>query len=162
VKATGLWVGLVLGLALLTFHHNRTVWTSERALWANAVRWAPDHPRPWINLGRAWLLEGDQALARQAWQEASRVSRLPGRSSYERSFGTVAAETNLAWLDVSGHHYPEALARLNYALSVDPTFPQALQLRALTRLKLGDCAGADADQVQFRVNTGNGGMLPAC
>lgn len=163
MKTTLVCGGLAL-LALLTCQHNGSVWTSERALWANAVRWAPEHPRPWINLGRAWLMEGDAALAKQAWQEASRVSQLPGRSRYEREYGTAAAETNLAYQDYIFQHYPEVVERLTYVLSVDPHFPHALELRAIARLKLGDCVGAVEDWTLYRASSGVGdkGSLPPC
>lgn len=164
MKTAILWGGLAL-LALLTFVHNSTVWTSERALWANAVRWAPDHPRPWINLGLAWLQEGDQALARHAWESGRRAAASPQRSAYERIAGLALSDTNLAWLDMMQQQYPEALARLDAVLATQPHLGTALVLRAQAKLKLGDCEGAQADWTQFRIYgapEGAVGMLPPC
>jgi len=156
--------GLAL-LALLTFHHNSTVWTSERALWANAVHWAPEHPRPWINLGLAWLQEGDQALARQAWESGRRAAASPQRSAYERTAGLALTDTNLAWLDLMQQQYPEALARLDGVLATQPHFGTALALRAQVKLKLGDCEGAQVDWTAYRIygaQEGVVGTLPRC
>lgn len=163
MKATALWGGLAL-LALLTFHQNRSVWTSEVRLWTNAARWAPHHPRPWVNLGRAHFFAGDQARARAAWLEGRRAAASPRRTSYEQWFGVTATGTNLAFQQLHLQQYPEALAELDAVLAEDPHFAPALNMRALARLRLGDCRGAHADWTLYRAYSGAGekGMLPPC
>lgn len=144
------WAGLAL-LASLTAFHNQTVWTSERALWANAVRWAPNHPRPWINLGREAYLAGDLATAEQAWTEAARVSQLAGRSAYEQAYGRAAADVNLVVLDLDAGRDGRALVRLDRVLEAQPNIPTALQLRARIRCVSGDRDGALTDWNKYRV-----------
>lgn len=51
-----------MGLALLTSQHARH-FESERALWTQAVRVAPEAPRPWIGLAWVALDAGELAAA---------------------------------------------------------------------------------------------------
>lgn len=157
------WGTLAL-LASLTGYHNATVWTSERSLWAHAVTVAPEHPRPWINLGQQAYLAGDSDAARSAWTEAARVSQLPNRSPYEQAYGLAAAQTNLAFLLAHDGQSEQALTLVTAVLDQQPHLPAALQLRSELRRGADTCVGARDDWDQYRIYglAGVDAEMPAC
>lgn len=68
-------------------------WQDERRLWADAVQQAPTLPRPWVNLGRQYQLQGQTALAADAYRTALRLAEARSDRS---AWGFAAA--NLALL----------------------------------------------------------------
>lgn len=87
----------VVSLALaLTTAHRVPAWTSEMALWEAAVATAPQKPRPLVNLGNHYSLEGRFSRAEALYREAIRVASQPERGLDERSTGRALAEANLA------------------------------------------------------------------
>lgn len=109
-RAIGVTVAVVVGLLWgLTTTARARVWASPRTLWIEAVRVAPEKPRPWINLGREYALDGDDLLAIWAYQEARRLARLPGRSRHEQVYGIGYAGANLALVHWDRGEHDQAL-----------------------------------------------------
>ena len=91
----GLWVVASLVATQGRIH----LWSNgERGLWADAVAQAPAKPRPWVNLGRQYALDGADQLAEAAYRRAMVAADQPGRSRDEQVFGRGLAEANLALL----------------------------------------------------------------
>ena len=67
-RRTPIAIGLLAILAILTLRRE-TVWSSDVALWEDAVRHAPGKARVWFNLGGAYL-NSDPEKARAAFQSA--------------------------------------------------------------------------------------------
>ena len=74
------WAGAaVLGIALLAAtglaaHRRAALWAEPAALWADAAAKAPDHPRPWTNLGVELLLAGRLDAAEAALRRAAELA----------------------------------------------------------------------------------------
>ena len=88
-------VFLILLMGMHT-HRRAHVWTSEQVLWAEAVSVNPEKPRPWVNLGRQYALDGADRLAREAYEHARHLAHAGGRPKAERLYGEAYAGANLA------------------------------------------------------------------
>lgn len=119
---------LVVGLRWgLTTSSQVALWTDERAIWAEAVRLAPNKPRPWVNLGRQYDFTGDQGLAEMAYLRAIDLAASPLRSPDEQRFGRAFAMANLAI---------HAYKRGDRTLAMDLTGPVASGVPDVARLHL--------------------------
>lgn len=101
----------------------------ERALWADTVGQYPEKPRPWVNLGRQYALDGDDALAADAYERALAASVQSERSMDEQIFGRGLAAANLAILRCTADHDVEAaLATVTpiMAATIDPNRTQLI------------------------------------
>ena len=98
VISVRLLMGLWVALALLATHDRIGLWGDEPALWADAVAKAPEKPRPWINLGQQYALEGADTLAEQAFQRGLAAATATGRAEDERIHGRGIAAANIALL----------------------------------------------------------------
>lgn len=106
------------------------LWSSpdpERALWDDAVGHAPHKPRPWVNLGNAYLRAGAPELAEDAYRTAVAVA--PGRPYPERVLGRALAQTNWALVRWRQGDRAGALALLDAALAEYPRPVAARTLR---------------------------------
>lgn len=93
---------LLLLIALLLAGRTRqqaAVWRSEPALWTQAVRQAPFKPRPWINLGAAYVGAGRIADAKRAFLQAQRVAALPHVPFWDRATAVLLTTPNLRTVD---------------------------------------------------------------
>lgn len=105
---------VVVGVALAASTTYRVhLWTDgERLLWAEAVRRAPEKPRPWINLGNQYVNSGLDELAEDAYERATVLSENPSRLSDERAYGFSLAQANLAQLEMKHGDHAGGLRRL--------------------------------------------------
>lgn len=98
----------------------------ERALWADAVAHAPEKPRPWLNLGRQYAMDGQTALAVHAYRMAMTAATAASRAPDERVFGRGTAAVNLALLYCNAGNVEAARAITASALQHRPAL-RALQ-----------------------------------
>lgn len=96
------------------------LWGNERALWADAVAQAPGKPRPWVNLGRQYALDGALGLAEDAYRRGMRAADAPGRSLDERVFGYGIGAANVALLRCKAGDVDSAVAVTAAALERRP------------------------------------------
>lgn len=120
------WAYLVLIPLTLVSVHRMTVWRSERTLWEEAVRRAPEKARPKIQLARA--LGGEEAI--RLLREA------PGGAE-------VFSELGTAYLGLG--RPAEALTEFGRALALTPRDPRALNNRGAALLALGQTEAARRD-----------------
>jgi hypothetical protein len=119
------------GVALLVLSAMRTnVWSTERALWEEAVERAPDKIRPRIQLARSL----DPAAGLEVLNAANR--RFPNDFNLETERGRLLLATG---------HAPEALGAFGHALAISPSNPMALNNRGVALAALGQIAAARAD-----------------
>ena len=104
------------------------LWLSERALWTDAAHHAPDKPRPWVNLGKQYALDGAPALAADAYERGLTAAQKPGRSKDEQVFGVGIAAANLAILRCQGGDLEgaQAIVRPLLARANDPDRQQPI------------------------------------
>ena len=102
---------VVMAGSLLVVTASRVhVWSgSDRGIWAEAVAHSPDKPRPWINLGRQYALDGADRLAAEAFTHALALSGQWSRVSERPMRGHDVARLNLALLRAKHGRYDEAL-----------------------------------------------------
>lgn len=87
---------IVLGALLaLSTSARASVWSDERRIWQEAVAVSPLKPRPWVNLGRQFALQGADGLAADCFRRAVALSAAPGRPLEERRDGVRIAQANL-------------------------------------------------------------------
>lgn len=124
-------LGAVVGIVMvLTTVVRVSVWTDERALWAQAAQLAPLKPRVWVNLGKQRQLAGDAGGAEQAYQQALTTSASAQRSQDERLIGRTLAETNLALLRVEQGRMTDAWILIQHARSTAPnSMPEIAQVQ---------------------------------
>lgn len=120
VAVAVLWTGLTSQRVAL--------WTSERALWANAVAHAPLKPRPWVNLGKQYALEGADRLAADAYETGIRLTQAPLRSREEQIVGRAVGEMNLALLRLETGDVHAALTLASQAAARVPSSPSIQQM----------------------------------
>lgn len=84
-------------LALLTTGRV-AIYHDEPRLWAEAVQRAPEKPRPLINLGRQYAIEGDAVRAEQAFARAAVLATRPTRGRDDQRYAWGFALTNLSVL----------------------------------------------------------------
>lgn len=77
-------------------HQRAALWGDEAALWADAADQAPAKPRPRLNLGRQYELDGEIASAEDAYRQAMQLAAAPSRSVNERGDTRGIATANLA------------------------------------------------------------------
>jgi len=90
---------LVVGLGGATVQPNHD-YRSDRALWETTVHHSPGKARPWLNLGHARDLAGDDAGAMAAYRCALAGVRGRARDQAGVNLATLAARrrTNIALL----------------------------------------------------------------
>ena len=104
---------LAVGVALSASTASRVhLWADERLLWADAVRKAPEKPRPWVNLGNQYSREHLDNLAEDAYVRATSLAENPSRLPDERAYGFSLAQANLAQLEVKRGEKEAAIERL--------------------------------------------------
>lgn len=86
-------VAIVCAMTVATAHRSR-VWSSEVALWQDAVSKSPMKPRPRINLALALYRSGDSTAALGEYQNALRVSIV--RPEQERMMARQYVATNMS------------------------------------------------------------------
>lgn len=83
---------------------------SERAIWQDAVAHSPEKPRPWVNLGRQYALDGATAMAAEAFRAAIVLAEQPDRLRVEGPMrGHHTARLNLALLHAAEGRFADAL-----------------------------------------------------
>lgn len=88
---------LVLAGALACGTSRRVaVWSDERVLWFEAVRLAPQKPRPWANLAEQMARQGSAPLAAAYYRQALALTGAAGRSYDEQVYGRRIIAANLA------------------------------------------------------------------
>lgn len=137
----GVMVCWMVSLPLLTFQQTH-VWTSEKALWANAVKFSPLKPRPHINLGRAFELDHDQANAEDQYLLTISLSYDERRPGWSQRFARAAAETNIAHLEMTHGLNASAMRILDQVIAEWPEFPYAQYNRAVILSAVGVCPEA--------------------
>lgn len=119
------------GLLLASLSAHRTwVWASERRLWSEAVRGAPEKVRPRIQLARA--LPPGEALA--VLEEARKIAPADPR---------IASEKGARLLEMN--RPADALAEFGRALALAPKDALAVNNRGVALLALGQREAAVAD-----------------
>ena len=130
-----LGVALALVLGSLTLRRN-TVWTSELALWTDAVEKAPGKFRPVYNLATSLISAGRIDEAYLALRRA--VTLNPESQLARAQLGAVL---------LGQGRYPEAERELQEAVRLAPSDPDALMNLGQALLRLGRVEEA---KVQFR------------
>ena len=115
------WSG---GMACLTAQRV-TIWTSETALWADAVAKAPGKPRPLVNLARQADLQHDLATAERLYRAAVTISHDSRRPPRSQRHVRAAAQTNLAHVLMKRGDAASAMRLLDSILAEWPTYPYA-------------------------------------
>jgi hypothetical protein len=121
--------GVVLLFAIVAFHYS-SLWRNPEELWTEAVRQAPEKPRPRIQLARS--VEPPRALA--ILDDAERA--MPDNAG-------VLAEKGRVLLELG--QVGDALAAFGRALAIDPTDARAINNRGAALLALGQADAARAD-----------------
>jgi hypothetical protein len=129
LERTNWKTAVVLIFAAVAFHYS-TLWRNPEELWTEAVRRAPEKPRPRIQLARS--VEPAQALA--VLDDAERV--IPDNPGLLAEKGRVLLQLGRAG---------DALAAFGRALAIDPTDARAINNRGATLLALGQADAARAD-----------------
>ena len=124
-----LLAAIAIVLSVLSFAQVRT-WQSEKSLWMEAARLAPDHVRPKRQLART--LPPEQALP--LLEDAKRLAPDDPR---------VAADLGRLYLQMG--RFSDALAEFGRALALEPNSPTALNNRGVALLLLGQRDAAIAD-----------------
>ena len=119
-----------------------TVWQSDMTLWSDAVWHTPLKPRPVMNLGRAYELQGDDAMAETLYRKVIWLTFDERRSEYVRKFSQAAAETNLAHLHMKAGRMAQAMKILDMTISTWPDFPYAQFNRGSILWAYGACEDA--------------------
>ena len=124
---------LVFVFALLTFQRNK-VWQNEITLWTDVVAKSPNKIRPKVNLGNAYVLDGQNEKGLKYLNEA--IKRSP--KHYKAYLNRGVAHENMK-------DYSNALADYTKAIELKPEYPKAYGNRAFIydRLKKYDLALAD-------------------
>lgn len=128
VRLLGLVVVGMLVLVLTTTARVSLWRAGERAIWLEAAQRSPAKPRPWLNLGRAWHLDGHLEQAANAYRAAAEVAAAPGRSPDERRIGLAYAEHNLTSLLIEQHRWAEARTMITALRIRHPRFQAAALL----------------------------------
>lgn len=102
---------VVVGIGLLLITASRLqIRHSERAIWQQAVAHSPEKPRPWVNLGRQYALDGAAASAADAYRTAIDLAEQPARLRVEGAMrGHHTARLNLALLHADQGQFADAL-----------------------------------------------------
>lgn len=142
--------GLLVWAWLVTLagasHARLSAWTSDAALWQNALTVAPTKLRPLLNYGRTRELAGDLVDAERLYREtAARAEMEARRPAQERRFARAAAESNLAHVYIKQGRFRSALLVLDRVLTRWPNFPYAHYNRATIYWVVGACADAQTD-----------------
>ena len=87
-----------VAIAAVATRDRAALWPDERGLWADAVAQAPAKPRPWINLGRMYALDGAAGMAEDAYLRGMAAAEAGGRSVDEHVFGYGLGAANVALL----------------------------------------------------------------
>lgn len=161
-KTTGAVAAVLLVLlGVLTIMRNQ-VYTSPILLWEDAVKKSPDKPRPYLNLSRAYIDNGDLALGVESIREGLTRGKNGGlkdkelvvayinlAAAYQNQDDLQKAEESLKTIEREGssyhqyHHslgllytktrrYNQALSEFKKALAIRPSSPTYLYL-------MGDC-----------------------
>ena len=138
---------VLLLLALWMGTHARAyTWQSNLTLWSDAVRKAPQKPRPWINLGLAQEEAGDMDAAMRTYTTSLTLAFQPRLTQYQQAFSRVASETNIARVLAQTGREEAALRMLNDVVARHPLFPHARWNRGVLLARLGRCHDGEADR----------------
>lgn len=127
VAAGGLTLVTLVGLTVM---QNR-VWSSELALWGNAVKQRPGAARAHKALADAYLADTRPRLAAEHYAEAVRI--FPGY---------VDARTGVAVAQIATRDFELALKTLDEILDLRPGDAKALNTKAYIHETMGDLPGA--------------------
>lgn len=104
---------VVVGIAMVLATAARVqVWSGpERGIWMPAVRHSPEKPRPLINLGRMFAIDGADDLAANAFLRAADLAADPRRLAFEGPTRALdSARLNLALIRAQQGRFTDALA----------------------------------------------------
>ena len=101
-------VTLCLLLAAVTWSRNAT-WRDPVKLWRDSAVHAPDKARPWSELGRALLLEGDNVGALEVFLQATGMSHGPNETGAKAPRLDESAAVNMIVALVKGGEYELSL-----------------------------------------------------
>lgn len=94
----GLLLVAVIAMAVSTRQH-AAVWRSESALWAYAVRVAPQKPRTLNNYAVTLVMQGQFTEARTWFERAHQAGQSPTLPPWDRVEGERSARANLQAID---------------------------------------------------------------
>lgn len=94
----GVFLIVILAMAVSTRQY-AAAWQSEPALWARAIRLAPEKPRTINNYGVSLVILGRFADARTAFERAHTAGHSPRLPAWDRVEGETTSRTNLKALD---------------------------------------------------------------
>ena len=120
----------VVGILTLASIWRCEVWRTERSLWSEAARMAPEKVRPMIQLSRAVRPESALLLLENARKIA------PDDPAVASALGRSYMESGM---------YAQALAEFGRALALSPGEPKAMNNRGAVLLALGQRDAAIAD-----------------
>jgi tetratricopeptide (TPR) repeat protein len=120
----------VVGILTLASIWRCEVWRTERSLWSEAARMAPEKVRPMIQLSRAVRPESALLLLENARKIA------PDDPAVASALGRSCMESGM---------YAQALAEFGRALALSPGDPKAMNNRGAVLLALGQRDAAIAD-----------------
>lgn len=126
-------VAVLLSLGAVSAYRTAFVWSSERALWQEAVERSPGKVRARIQLARTL----DAAEAEAVLAEAAKMA--PQDADVPNELGLILLRNGRA---------PEALAAFGRALALQPGSPMMLNNRGVALMELGQAKAAQADFVR--------------
>ena len=126
------------GLAVLTWH-GQPRWTSEMAVWQQAVTVTPHRPRPLVNLGSTYDHAGQRWQANVAYKQALGESYDLRRGSQWRREVKATVEVNIAHVLMEQGYLASAMRELDITIADYPTFPYAHYNRGAVLRLYGAC-----------------------
>ena len=89
-----------MGAWLVTTVGQVRLWQHERALWSVAVQRAPEKPRPLVNLGTAYALDGADLLAEATYTEAEGLAMTRPDLERQTTLAVIAENRRRLTLDL--------------------------------------------------------------
>jgi protein O-mannosyl-transferase len=124
---------ILMSLMLATFFRNRD-WRNESTLWSDVMSKDPTNPRPYMNFGLDYLIQGKYGRAREFFDKAIQLSPRLSHAFVLRGYLSYRQDRN-----------EDALADFAKALKLDPRSPYALFYRGELYRKLNENDKALAD-----------------
>ncbi|MEW6684508.1 MAG: tetratricopeptide repeat protein [Nitrospirota bacterium] len=138
-------IAILLIIAMGMDRWRATVWHDDRALWEETVRNAPEYPVAHVNLGSAYLKEGEYDRAETAFRRA--LSLDPKHKTAHYNVGLLALRQG---------RYQEGRASLQQALALDPAYAKAYRALGTLEIESGNLqAGVEAFQRAAAINPGD-------
>jgi tetratricopeptide (TPR) repeat protein len=123
-------VAALIAVYAVGTYQRSAVWSSEVALWTDAVSKSPNKERPWTWLGRAQYTIGNVPQAQIAW---NRAAELVEKGSEEEAF----LLGNLGLIEAQAKRWEQAIRYYKRALELKPTETTLFAQLAVAQIRAG-------------------------